>query len=141
MTRPIIFDTSFYIRSLRNRDDSVLSKLSSQSARIYLSSVVLEELYVGASDSKSIRALSDLEASFARVNRLIVPNRSDWTSTGLLLNKIGRKYGYERVGKQRLTNDTLLVMSAARWDCSVLTSNARDFGLIREFRQFEYEII
>ena len=64
---------------------------------------------------------------------MLVPNLSDWTQTGQILAKIGAKYGYERIGQGRLTNDALIAASAARCGTTVLTANARDFGRLAEF--------
>jgi predicted nucleic acid-binding protein len=56
-----------------------------------------------------------------------------------VLAQVGTKYGYEEVGRARLTNDALIVMSAARNGFTVLTKNAADFRLIAEFRPFLWE--
>ncbi len=141
MTQKILFDTSFYIRSLRQDDRPNLRNSSGSTNRIYLCAVVVEELFAGAADTKSLKALRTFEESFSKVNRLIVPNQSDWTSTGLILNKIGRKYGFDRIGKQKLTNDALLAATAGRLGIRIVTANARDFTLLREFRNFEFEVI
>jgi predicted nucleic acid-binding protein len=56
-----------------------------------------------------------------------------------VLAQIGAKYGYEEVGRARLTNDALIAMSAARKGFTVLTKNATDFQRIAEFRLFRWE--
>ena len=52
---------------------------------------------------------------------------------------VGAKYGYDQVGRARLTNDALIAMSAARNGFIVLTKNASDFKKIAEFRPFQWE--
>jgi len=41
----------------------------------------------------------------------------------------------------RLTNDTLIAVSAARNGTRILTANPKDFARISEFRKFEWEML
>ena len=141
MSKPTVFDTSIYVRALRRRNTDILQQRQSENFPLWLSAVVLEELYVGALDKKSIKILQKFESGFTNVNRLLVPNQTDWTIGGQILNKIGKKYGFDKVGKARLTNDTLLATSVARMGFKLLTTNAKDFQLISEFREFDWEIV
>ena len=135
----IVFDTSMYIAALRAGEPAILARRSfSAGTLVWLSAVVLEELYAGAGPQQS-RIIGRLEDDFEAVNRLLVPNLSDWTQTGLLLAKLGAKYGYERAGRARLTCDALIAMSAARLGITVITDNARDFGRLAEFRPFSWK--
>src|SRR5215204_1526298 len=110
MSKSIVFDTSIYIRALRQGNAVILQQRQSESFPIWLSAVVLEELYVGASDRKIIKILTKFEGEFTKINRLITPNQTDWSIAGKVLSKIGEKYGFDKVGQARLTNDTLLAM-------------------------------
>jgi predicted nucleic acid-binding protein len=141
----ILFDTSVYISALRQGDASLLSsrraarKGEAQDRPLWLSVVVLEELLVGARDRRMKKLLSHLERDFDRAGRLLVPIQSDWTAGGQILALIGEKYGYEEVGKARMTNDALIAMSAARQRITVLTINDDDYRKLTEFRPFEWE--
>jgi predicted nucleic acid-binding protein len=106
---------------------------------LWLSAVVLEELYAGADDSAR-RALERLERDFERARRMLVPNLTDWTDTGRVLARLAGKYDYERIGQGRLTNDVLIAISASRFGIRVLTMNERDFRRIAEFRDFQWEL-
>ncbi len=129
----ILFDTSVYIASLRQGDESILQTRNVlHAAPLWLSAVVLEELYAGAS-ANGRKRLNKLEHDFAKTHRLLVPQLSDWARTGHILASIGEKYGYEQIGRARLTNDTLLATSAARLGILVVTANTRDFARIAEF--------
>ena len=147
MTEPIIFDASIYIRELRRGNSDILSKTrkaeegESVSNPLSLSAVVLEELYAGASDKKTIKILTKFEKTFTKINRILIPNQTDWAIAGQVLNKIGKKHGFEKIGKARLTNDTVLAMSIARNGFTLLTANAKDFELISEFREFKWEVV
>jgi predicted nucleic acid-binding protein len=134
----IIYDTSIYVSALRAGNSSIFSQRRSDSSTIWLSAVVMEELYVGSQNSKLTRMLSNFEREFEKVNRLLVPLQTDWSICGQILAKIGQKYGYEEVGKSRLTNDCLIAMTAARNGFTVFTKNAVDFRKINEFRPFNF---
>ena len=109
---PILYDSSVYIAALRaGHQSAALVRRFSGNAPVWLSSVVLEELYAGA--SKSARRLVErLERDFDRAKRIVVPNLSDWTGAGKLLALLALKYDYEKIGQGRLTNDALIAMSA-----------------------------
>jgi predicted nucleic acid-binding protein len=141
MAKPHVFDTSIYIRELRRGNADILLQTQSENLPLWLSAVVLEELYVGASDKKTLKILTKFENSFAKINRLLIPNQTDWSIAGQILNKIGEKYGFDKVGKARLTNDTLLAMSIVRNGLKLFTANAKDFRLISEFREFDWEVV
>lgn len=141
-----IFDTSIYINSLRKNDSSVLSQRRAAASSgqrnedepLYLSAVVLEELYVGAAGGKLKKLLVKFEKDFEKINRLLVPNQTDWTICGQVLSAIGQKYGYELVKRARMTNDCLIAMTAARCGLTVISHNAADFRTINEFRPFKW---
>jgi predicted nucleic acid-binding protein len=141
----IVFDTSVYISALRQGNVSIFSSRrasvqgEAQSRPLWLSAVVLEELYVGARDKRMKKLLSRLENEFARMGRLFVPLQSDWTASGQVLALVGEKYGYEIVGRTRMTNDALIAMSAARNGFAIQTRNADDFKKIAEFRPLQLE--
>lgn len=97
---------------------------------MWLSSVVLEELYAGASGRNS-DAVERLERDFDRAKRILVPNLGDWSQTGRVLARLAAKYDYEQIGWGRLTNDALIAVSAGRVGITVITANARDLRGLR----------
>lgn len=136
---PFLFDSSVYITALRASSDSaiVLQRWVMESP-LWLSAVVLEELYAGAS-STDRRILEKLERGFEKANRVLVPNLSDWTNAGKILATVAQKNGYEKIGKARLANDALIATSAARNGISVITTNPRDFALLAEFCPLQWQ--
>ncbi len=100
---------------------------------------MLEELYAGVS-ARDRRVVERLERDFDRARRILVPNLSDWAQVGRVLARLAADYGYERIGQARLTNDALIAMSAARQGITVITSNARDFARLAQFRSFLWEV-
>jgi predicted nucleic acid-binding protein len=137
---PALLDTSIYITALRAGDEAVvaLRRLAPQ-APLWLSAVVLEELYAGIS-GRDRRVVERLERDFERLRRIVVPNLSDWSQAGRVLARFALDYGYTEIGRGRLTNDALIAMSAARQGIIVITANERDFARLARFRNFRYEI-
>jgi predicted nucleic acid-binding protein len=134
-----LFDSSVYIAALRpGGDPDLLAQRWTMESPLWLSSVVLEELYAG-SRAGDRRPLEKLERDFEKAGRLLVPNLGDWSSAGKILAAIGEKYGYEKIGRARLTNDTLIATSAARRGIRVLTINARDYELLARFCPLQWE--
>jgi predicted nucleic acid-binding protein len=138
--QPVLFDTSIYITALRMGDDAALSlRRMAGGAAVWLSSVVLEELYAGAI-ARNRNVVERLERDFHRAGRILVPNLTDWTHTGKVLALVAAKYDYEQIGKGRLTNDTLIAMSAGRLGVTLITANTRDFEKLAEFRPFQWRV-
>src|SRR5437660_11791579 len=138
--QPVLFDTSVYITALRMRDDAALGlRRIAGGTAVWLSSVVLEELYAGVS-ARNRHVVERLERDFHRAGRILVPNLTDWTQTGKVLALLAAKYDYEQIGKGRLTNDALIAISARGFGITVITANARDFGKLAEFRPFQWRV-
>jgi predicted nucleic acid-binding protein len=137
---PVLFDSSIYITALRIGDDAALSlRRIAAGEPIWLSAVVLEELYAGVT-LRNRQAVEQLEHDFDRARRILVPNPGDWTQTGNVLARLAAKYNYEQIGKGRLTNDALIAMSAGRMGITVVTANSRDFSKLAEFRPFRWRV-
>ena len=138
--QPALFDASIYISALRRGNGAALAlrRLASDAA-LWVSSVVLEELYAGAGDRER-RVVERLERDFDRAKRILVPNLSDWTQTGKVLARLAAKCDYEQIGQGRLTNDALIAMSAGRLGICVITANERDYRRLAEFRPFQWQV-
>ena len=128
----LLFDTTIYIRAFRGGDAALLSTRWEQDVPVWLSAVVLEELYAGTT-ARTVASVARLERDFSAACRVVTPGTNDWVQTGKVLAGVGAKYGHEQIGRGRLTNDVLIATSAARAGITVLTANARDFTKIQEF--------
>jgi len=138
--QPALFDSSIYITALRQGDAAVLAlRRFTTDAPLWLSAVVLEELYAGTAD-RDRQVVERLERDFDRAKRILVPNLSDWTQAGRVLARLAAKYHYEKIGQGRLTNDALIAMSAVRLGIRVITANERDFSRLAEFRAFQWQV-
>ncbi len=135
---PALFDSSIYISALRRGDEAVVAlRRFAADAPLWLSAVVLEELYAGAAD-RNRNVVERLERDFDRAKRILVPNQNDWTQVGRVLARLAAKYHYEQIGQGRLTNDALIAISAGRQGITVITANQRDFRRLAEFRDFRW---
>ena len=138
--RPVLFDSSVYINALKRGGEAVIAVRSlAPEAPLWLSAVVLEELYAGVGN-RDQKIVERLQYDFDRARRILVPSLSDCAQAGRVLALLGARYGYERIGRVRLTNDALIAMSAGRHGITVITTNEREFALLREFRSFQYEV-
>lgn len=136
----VLFDSSVYIQVLRaDEDPSARFRRMAAGAAIWLSAVVLQEPYAGA-NVRSRQAVEVLERNFLRAGRVLVPNLTDWTRAGTVLSQLGAKYGYEQIGRGRLSNDALIAISAGRTGIAVVTANERDFARLAEFRPFQFRV-
>ncbi len=131
-----ILDTSVYIPFLR--DGIIHPKFPEDflNPLLFMSSVVVSELYAGAHDNLTIKLLDKLYHTFQKVGRLIVPSVEDWRQAGGIIAKNGKKYGYDSTYLSRLQNDILIACSARRIGAFVLTKNEKDFLRIHEFLDF-----
>jgi predicted nucleic acid-binding protein len=138
--QPALLDSSIYISALRRKDDAALAlRRIAADAPLWLSAVVLEELYAGAGERER-RVVERLERDFDKAKRILLPNLSDWEQAGRVLARLAARYDYERIGQGRLTNDALIAMSAGRLGVRVITTNERDFRRIAEFRVFQWQV-
>lgn len=134
----ILYDTSIYISALRQGNVSIFSERRENNVPLWLSAVVLEELDVGSQNRVLRKLLNKFERDFEKINRLLVPVQTDWTTCGQVLSSMGRKYGFDEVKKSRMTNDCLIAMSVARSGLTVVTRKADEFRKIDEFRPFRW---
>ena len=135
---PVMFDSSIYITALRLGDVELLEGRWLRESPVWLSSVVVEELYAGAKPSDLV-ILAKLERDLGGANRTLTPNSNDWRNAGMMLARMGREYGYERIGKARLVNDALIATSAARCGVTLITANQRDFAKLAEFCSLQWQ--
>ncbi len=128
-------DTSVYIPFI---NQGIIHPVLVESVRpvLYMSMVVLTELYAGSYDVNSIKLVDKLYNTFLGVKRLIVPNDEDWRKAGMTMVKLGNKYGFESRYISKIQNDILIASSAQRVGAFVITNNKKDFVRIKEFVDF-----
>lgn len=107
-----------------------------------MSAVVIQELAAGAVDTTRLRELERIRRRYEKDERLLVPNGEDWYLAGKVLNSLYRGSAVSRRGdrvriskadQQRIIRDVLIARSARRENVTVITSNIRDFEMIRPY--------
>ena len=133
----VILDTSIYIPFINSGIAHPVLDLKYESPLLYMSAVVIEELYAGASDNITVKLLDRLYGTLEDLGRLIAPDASDWKKTGKIIANLGRKYGFEEKFLTKITNDVLIALSARKIGAVVVTNNVKDFLRIKEFVDFK----
>src|SRR5271165_2145631 len=97
--QPILLDTSIYISALRQGDRAALAlRRMVDGGPLWLSAVVLEELYAGAGEAER-RVVERLERDLDRARRILIPNLADWVQAGKIIARLTAKYQYEQIGR------------------------------------------
>jgi predicted nucleic acid-binding protein len=134
MSEICVFDTSVlinYMRTQRHGDLAYEIK-----GLIRNSSVVLAELWRGASSKTDREGVKWLEDSFP----IFTPTESHWIESGHILARMQTDHGFERKKLRDLHFDVLIALTARTHGARLITSNRADFELIRGYREFELEV-
>lgn len=135
---PHFFDSSVCIQFLRSGE---FGRLFPAPAEVrWLSAVVLCELRAGARRGE-VAALDQLASDYAGIGRLFCPSLDDWRECGIVLARFAERFGYETIGRSRITNDALIAIGAAKHSLTLLTANRKDFARLNEFIPFQWELV
>jgi predicted nucleic acid-binding protein len=100
------------------------------------SSVVLAELWRGASSRADREILQSLEES----HPTFTPTEKNWIESGRLLSNIRTDHGFEPHKLRDLHFDVLIALTVRSHGACLVTSNRDDFELIRTYRDFNLEV-
>ncbi len=134
MSEIAIFDTSVLIDQIR--DNRHLDRILSLEMVIRNCSVVLAELWRGASSPIDRKVVAALE----RNHQVLTPTAKVWLESGRLLAKIRSDRGFQPQKLRDLHFDVLIALTARAHGARLITSNRVDFELIRGYRQFGLEV-
>ena len=123
MARPEVPDTSALLDAVRRRDRWPALQRSLQTGRVWLSSVVLAELYAGTRSAEESLLLDRIVSAMQRVERVLTPTNGDWARAGRLIARRTRLQG--RLRPRDDLADVLILVSAARLNGIVVTANLR----------------
>lgn len=113
----------------------------------WFSSVIFQELLVGASGKADLQKWEAIAKQYAREKRLLTPDAEAWRMAGRILNNIlsdasrkpaGRrrpKPGDEK--KQSIIRDVLIAVFAKQFSVTVISGN-EDFPLISDYEDFRW---
>lgn len=140
--RKFIFDTNVYIEAIQvGPAADIYQLLLSVLPRTYLSAVVVQELYTGASDALGERLVAQFVQHTEKTGRIVIPTYQDWKETGRILARINRQEPAQRSRIPRLANDGLLAMSTIQIGATLDTRNGEDFRLIARHKKFSLQIL
>ena len=126
-----LLDTNVYFEVLYNpsylaRYRAALLQVAPQT---FLSSVVRLELIQGARGDIARARIGLVLKPLERVGRVVAPIHADWTQAGVTQGRIWDEHPALRT--KDLQNDILIACTARRIGAVVVTSNTKDFDLIR----------
>ena len=134
MSELVIFDTSVLVDNQRAARHS--QRMAEVDGLVRLSSVVLAELWRGATRVEEQDFLSELEKN----HLILTPTEKNWLESGKILANVCSDKGYEPKKLRDLHFDVLIALTARSHGARVITSNRADFELIREYREFWLEV-
>jgi predicted nucleic acid-binding protein len=117
-------------------------KLSDLPDNFLFSAVVFMELMASAKDDAQRRQLELAYRVYAKDNSLIVPSADDWLMISKVLFWLAQGRRRSAKGKllrlkpgasQPMALDTLIAVSARRWNTTVITDNWDDFKAIQRY--------
>jgi predicted nucleic acid-binding protein len=65
-------------------------------------------------------------------HRILTPDRDIWREAGILAGLMARLQGYGKSEQRKTLNDAVILLTAAKNGCSVLTRNVSDFDLLMQ---------
>jgi len=129
----LVLDTSVYIPFINLGIAHPTIEIHQGHPLIYMSAVVMEELYAGALDASSVKLLDKMFDTFSSMSRLVIPNAMDWQKAGRVVAQLGKKYGFKKMFLARITNDILIAATARKIGAAIVTNNRKDFLKIQEY--------
>lgn len=130
----VIFDTSIFIDDLRTACHQ--PKIQSVAGLIRISSVVLAELWRGASGAAERKFLLRLASN----HPILTPTEENWLESGQILGRMRADRGFTPGKLRDLHLDVLIALTARSHGARLITSNRADFELIGRYRKFELEV-
>jgi len=141
--KKLLLDTDIYIDFLRRGtyNEIIRNLYAYETPGIYFSSVVIQELLIGAIGKQGRKNVETLYQPFESAGRIITPTHNNWKEAGNLLSLLRMKRKDLRTRIPALINDTLIALSAKSIGAAVYTSNFADFHTIRELSTFSLVVV
>jgi predicted nucleic acid-binding protein len=124
MSSLVILDTSIFVNHLRTGCHQ--DRIESLTGLVRVSSVVLAELWRGASKSEEKNFLRALEKN----HPVLTPTKQNWLHSGELLGQVRADRGYTPEKLRNLHFDVLIALTARNHGARLVTSDRADFELI-----------
>ncbi len=134
----LLLDTTVYIDQLRDTLPREIDDLINETGSWH-SSVTEAELMAlaGVLDPLHADTANVLRQVVATVerrepHRIVTPDRGVWREAGILAGLLARVQRYGKTEQRKVLNDALILLSATKHGCSVLTRNVADFDLMMQ---------
>ena len=134
----LLLDSTVYIDALQGRLPGEVETLL-RAATLWHSPVTAAELAIAAGlldpqDARSAAAIETIAGSLARrpLHRTLAPEPQIWVEAALAAGMLARLQGYARADRARALNDALLLFTAERHGCTLLTRDLADFDLLQQ---------
>ncbi|GJQ57928.1 MAG: type II toxin-antitoxin system VapC family toxin [Candidatus Scalindua sp. AMX11] len=139
----LLLDTNIYIDFLRRGaySETISNIYAYETPGIYFSSVVIQELLIGALGKEGRKTVETLYQPFESMGRIVTPTHNNWKEAGNLLSLLRKRHKNLKTKIPALINDTLIALSAKSIGATVYTSNVVDFQTIREFSTFSLVVL
>ncbi|MBM3235125.1 type II toxin-antitoxin system VapC family toxin [Candidatus Poribacteria bacterium] len=141
MNSKFLIDTNIYIDFINTNKYREWVFVRDYPTRLFLSAIVLMELYAGAHNRSDIKLVDTIKEPFAKRNMIIAPTIGDYITAGEILADLQKLRGYELKKSYWLTNDVLIALSARRIGATVVTQNRRDFEEIQQIKGFSLQLV
>jgi predicted nucleic acid-binding protein len=134
MSEIFVLDTTILVDQIRA--DLHKDRISRLDGLIRNCSVVLAELWRGASSDVDRKTIESMERSYPS----LTPTPNNWIDSGKILSQIQADKGFEPHKLRDLHFDVLIALTVRSHGARLITSNRADFELIRTYREFKLEI-
>jgi predicted nucleic acid-binding protein len=130
----VVFDSSIFIDDLRTGRHA--SRIATISDLIRTSSVVLAELWRGATTRSEAAFLIELQRHYP----VLTPTEKMWIESGQILGRMQMVQGFDPKKLRDLHFDVLIALTARAHGARLVSSNRADFEFIRKYRDFNLEV-
>ena len=128
----VIPDTNVWIEFFRNPNVRVDFESRTHRPILYISSVVVMELYAGCRTSRQRESLTKFLKPFEKAERVVGIDDGCFREAGRVLAALGNA-GIGNQHRRQNVNDVLIAVSASRAGAVVITANERDFSAIGRY--------
>jgi predicted nucleic acid-binding protein len=134
----LLLDTTVYIDALQGKlpDDT---EIALRTGSLWHSSVTEAELAALAGlldpahpETAAVIAKVAASIELRPAHRILTPDRETWREAGILAGLLARLQQYGKSEQRKAFNDALIILTAARNGCVVLTRNVSEFDLLMQ---------
>lgn len=134
----LLLDTTVYVDALQGKLPEY-AEIVFRAASLWHSTVTEAELAALAglldpAHPETARVTAQVVASIELrpAHRILTPDRETWREAGILAGLLARLQQYGKSERRKALNDALILLTAAKHGCAVLTRNVADFDLLMQ---------